>query len=53
MSISKDSKNVNDKIQHPFWFLKAFSELEIKDYFITTTFYNFMPRKPEKVNKYL
>lgn len=46
MIISKDSKKAKNKSQHPFWFLKAFSELEVKGYFITTTFYNFIPRKP-------
>lgn len=48
MFISKDSRKANDKIKHPFWFLKAFSKLEIKDCFITTMFNAyFMLRKPE------
>lgn len=38
MIISKDLKSANDNIQHPFWLLNAFSKLEIKHYFITTTF---------------
>ena len=48
MIISKDfKKKANHKIQHPFWFLKAFSKLEvIKDYNQYFKWHNFMPKKP-------